>query len=93
MWWTRWTPWRQAGACCQGEKAGVPVISSMGAGNKLDPTRFEVADIYQTSVCPLAQVMRRELKNRGVKELKVVYSREEPCTPAKALWREDRKPP
>ena len=57
---------------------GVPLISSMGTGNKLDPTRFEVADIYQTSVCPLARVMRRELKNRGVKRLKVVYSKEEP---------------
>lgn len=62
----------------------------MGAGNKLDPTRFEVADIYQTSVCPLARVMRRELKNRGVKELKVVYSREEPCTPAKSPLEEDK---
>ncbi|MCM1245433.1 MAG: tRNA threonylcarbamoyladenosine dehydratase [Roseburia sp.] len=60
------------------EKAGVPVISSMGAGNKLDPSRFEVADIYETSVCPLARVMRRELKKRNVKKLKVVYSKEEP---------------
>ena len=62
--------------------AGVPVISSMGAGNKLDASRFEVADIYQTSVCPLAKVMRRELKKRGVESLKVVYSKEEarkPC--------------
>ena len=56
---------------------GVPVISSMGAGNKLDAARLEVADIYQTSVCPLARVMRRELKARGVEKLKVVYSREE----------------
>lgn len=72
------------------KKAGVPVISSMGAGNKLDPTRFEVADIYQTSVCPLARVMRRELKNRGIKELKVVYSREEPRTPAKSPLEEDK---
>lgn len=63
------------------QAAGTPVISSMGAGNKLDPTRFEVADIYQTSVCPLAKVMRRELKKRGVKSLKVVYSREQPLTP------------
>lgn len=55
---------------------GIPVMSSMGAGNKLDPTRFEVADIYKTSVCPLAKVMRRELKARGVKKLKVVYSKE-----------------
>ena len=59
----------------------TPVISSMGAGNKLDPTRFEVADIYSTSVCPLARVMRRELKKRGIKKLKVVYSKEEALTP------------
>lgn len=57
---------------------GVPIISSMGAGNKLDPTAFEVADIYKTSVCPLAKVMRRELKKRGIKHLKVVYSKEIP---------------
>ncbi|MGN0161444.1 MAG: ThiF family adenylyltransferase [Lachnospiraceae bacterium] len=61
----------------------VPVISSMGAGNKLNPAEFEVADIYQTSVCPLAKVMRRELKKRGVEKLKVVYSKEEPITPGK----------
>lgn len=60
------------------EKSGVQVISSMGTGNKLDPTRFEVTDIYKTSVCPLARVMRRELKARGIKKLKVVYSKEEP---------------
>ena len=59
------------------KKAGVPVISAMGAGNKLDPTAFEVADIYKTSVCPLAKVMRRELKKRGIEKLKVVYSKEE----------------
>lgn len=58
--------------------AGVPIISSMGAGNKLDPTRFEVADIYKTSVCPLAKVMRHELRRRGVDSLKVVYSKEPP---------------
>ncbi len=58
--------------------SGVPVISSMGAGNKLDPTRFKVSDIYKTSVCPLARVMRYELKKRGVKKLKVVYSDENP---------------
>ena len=63
------------------EEAGVSIISSMGAGNKLDPTAFEVADIYKTSVCPLAKVMRRELKKRGVKKLKVVYSKEEALTP------------
>lgn len=60
------------------KKSGAPVISSMGAGNKLDPTAFEVADIYQTSVCPLAKVMRRELKKRGIDSLKVVYSKEQP---------------
>lgn len=65
----------------QSEQSRTPVISSMGTGNKLDPAQFEVADIYQTSVCPLARVMRRELKKRGVKELKVVYSREKPIRP------------
>lgn len=60
------------------KKCGVPVISSMGAGNKVDPTAFEVTDIYKTSVCPLAKVMRRELKKRGIESLKVVYSKEEP---------------
>ena len=63
------------------EKAGVPIISSMGAGNKMDPTAFEVADIYETSVCPLARVMRQELRRRGIKKLKVVYSKESPLTP------------
>jgi tRNA A37 threonylcarbamoyladenosine dehydratase len=58
------------------QKCNVPIISCMGAGNKLDPTRFEVTDIYKTSVCPLAKVMRKELKVRGVKKLKVVYSKE-----------------
>lgn len=61
------------------QQAGVPVISSMGTGNKLDPTAFEVTDIYKTSVCPLARVMRRELKKRGVEKLKVVYSKEQPA--------------
>lgn len=61
--------------------AGTPIISSMGAGNKVDPTAFEVADIYKTSVCPLAKVMRYELKRRGIKKLKVVYSKEQPLTP------------
>lgn len=60
------------------KSAGVPVISCMGAGNKLDPTRFEVADISKTSVCPLAKVMRYELKKRGISKVKVVYSKEEP---------------
>ena len=59
-------------------KLNIPIISSMGTGNKLDPTRFEVTDIYKTSVCPLAKVMRKELRARGIKELKVVYSKEEP---------------
>lgn len=63
------------------KEADVPVISSMGTGNKLDPTRFEVADIYQTSVCPLAKVMRKELKSRGIDRLKVVYSKEEALKP------------
>ncbi len=64
---------------------GVPVISSMGAGNKINAAAFEVADIYQTSVCPLAKVMRRELKKRGIKALKVVYSKEEPIKPVDDL--------
>jgi len=62
-------------------KLGIPAISAMGAGNKLDPTRFEVTDIYKTSVCPLASVMRRELRKAGVPGLKVVYSREPALTP------------
>ena len=62
------------------QKAGVPVISSMGAGNKLEANRFKVADIYDTSVCPLARVMRQQLRKRGVQSLKVVYSDEEPRT-------------
>ena len=63
------------------QEAGVPIISSMGAGNKLDASAFRVADIYKTKVCPLAKVMRRELKKRGVKKLKVVYSEEQPTRP------------
>ena len=70
---------------------GVPVISSMGAGNKLDPTAFKVADIYKTSVCPLARVMRRELRKRGVEKLKVVYSEEEPVTPENVTFGENGK--
>lgn len=61
--------------------AGVPVISAMGAGNKMDPTAFEVADIYETSVCPLAKVIRKECRKRGIDSLKVVYSREEAMEP------------
>lgn len=75
----------------QAEAAGVPIISSMGAGNKLDPTRFEVADIYKTSVCPLARVMRRELKKRNIKALKVVYSKEEAMTPKEILSDESKR--
>ena len=63
------------------QAAGIPVMSSMGAGNKLDPTKFQVADIYKTSMCPLARVMRQELKKRCVKKLKVVYSTEKPTRP------------
>lgn len=65
----------------QAQEVGVPMISCMGAGNKLNPAEFEVADIYETSVCPLAKVMRRELRKRNVKGLKVVYSKEEPVEP------------
>ncbi len=66
---------------CRCQDLGIPVISCMGAGNKVDPTRLEIADIYKTSICPLARVMRHELRKRGVKKLKVVYSKEEPLTP------------
>lgn len=68
--------------------AGVPIISAMGAGNKLDPTAFRVADINKTSVCPLARVMRRELKKRGIRKLKVVYSEEEPVEAKEAAVEE-----
>ncbi|MBQ3199153.1 MAG: tRNA threonylcarbamoyladenosine dehydratase [Firmicutes bacterium] len=77
----------------QARQAGTPVISCMGAGNKLDPSRFEVADIYQTTVCPLAKVMRRELKKRGVDTLKVVYSREEAQKPTATVDAETGKHP
>ncbi|MBR4344638.1 MAG: tRNA threonylcarbamoyladenosine dehydratase [Lachnospiraceae bacterium] len=63
------------------KKAGTPVISSMGAGNKTDPSAFEIADIYETSICPLAKVMRRECRKRGIESLKVVYSKEMPKRP------------
>ena len=69
----------------QAQKSNTPVISSMGAGNKVNPAAFEVADIYETSVCPLAKVMRRELKKRGIKKLKVVYSKEKPIRPEEDL--------
>ena len=65
----------------QARQRGIPIISCMGTGNKLDPCRFEISDIYATSVCPLAKVMRKELRKRGITSLKVVYSREEPLTP------------
>lgn len=64
------------------DRCGTPIICSMGAGNKLDPTAFEVSDIYKTSVCPLAKVMRYELRRRGIKKLKVVYSKEPPIAPS-----------
>lgn len=77
----------------QAKKAGTPVISAMGAGNKLDPTGFQVADIYKTSVCPLAKVMRKELKKRGVDSLKVVYSKEQPLVPKYEEKPDTRKVP
>lgn len=66
------------------ERCHTPIISSMGAGNKLDASAFEVADIFETSVCPLARIMRSELKKRGITHLKVVYSKEKPMTPLKS---------
>lgn len=75
----------------QAQKAGTPIISSMGAGNKLDPSRFEVADLCETSVCPLARVMRRELKKRGIVHLKVVYSKEEPQMPGLREPQDERR--
>ncbi|MBE5839467.1 tRNA threonylcarbamoyladenosine dehydratase [Butyrivibrio sp.] len=63
------------------KEANIPVISSMGAGNKINPAMFEVADIYETSICPLAKVMRHECKKRGIRDLKVVYSKEKPIQP------------
>lgn len=74
------------------EKNGVPVISCMGTGNKLDPTAFEVADINDTSVCPLAKVMRKELKARGISKLKVVYSKEQPKPLQQSLGESGRIP-
>lgn len=67
------------------QEMNIPIISSMGAGNKLDASKFQVADIYKTKVCPLAKVMRRELKKRGVKKLKVVYSEEQPTRPVEDM--------
>ena len=67
---------------CQAKKTNTPIISAMGAGNKLNPAEFEITDIYKTKVCPLAKVMRKELKTRGIDHLKVVYSQETPLRPA-----------
>ena len=75
----------------QASEAGVRIISAMGAGNKLDPAGFEVADIYETSVCPLARVMRRELKKRGIDRLKVVYSREKPLKPEAGVCQDQHR--
>ena len=69
-------------------KYNVPIISCMGTGNKLDPIKFEISDIYKTSVCPLARVMRKELKKRGIDKLKVLYSKEEP---KKIILKKDEK--
>ena len=65
----------------QAKKENIPVISSMGTGNKLDPSKFEITDIYKTNICPLAKVMRKELRKRNIKNLKVIYSKEEPIKP------------
>ena len=70
---------------------GVPVISSMGTGNKLDPTMFEVADIYETSVCPLARIMKKDLRKRNIEKLKVVYSKEHPINTNDCAINQDRK--
>ena len=72
---------------------GVPIISAMGAGNKLDPTAFKVADIYSTKMCPLAKVMRRELKSRDIKSLKVVYSEEKAKKPEIQLYDSENNKP
>ena len=69
----------------------IPIISSMGTGNKLDPTKFEITDIYKTSICPLAKVMRKELRQRGIKKLKVVYSKEDPIKPRKSYEQTSKK--
>lgn len=63
------------------KKLNIPIISAMGTGNKLDPTKFEITDIYKTDICPLAKVMRKELRKRGIDNLKVIYSKEEPLKP------------
>ena len=75
----------------QSAKLNIPIISSMGTGNKLDPTKFEVTDIYKTSVCPLAKVMRKELKTRNIKKLKVIYSKEEPIKPEQGIEENNKR--
>lgn len=76
---------------CRCEKLGVPLMSSMGTGNKMNPAMLEVSDVYKTSVCPLAKVMRKELKTRGVKHLKVVYSKELPIKPLQSKEETNRR--
>ena len=76
---------------CRCDELNVPVISSMGTGNKLDPTMFEVADIYETSVCPLARIMKKDLRKRGIKKLKVVYSQEHAINTNDCEINKDRK--
>ena len=76
---------------CSCDAIGVPVISSMGTGNKLDPTMFEVADIYETSVCPLAKIMKKDLRKRNIDRLKVVYSKEQPINTNDCPINWDRK--
>lgn len=77
----------------EAKRANVPIISCMGTGNKFDPSKFEVADISKTSVCPLAKVMRKELKDRGIRGVKVVYSKELPKKPAESIERAKRQTP
>ena len=76
---------------CSCDALDVPVISSMGTGNKLDPTMFEVADIYETSVCPLARIMKKDLKKRNIEKLKVVYSKEHPINTNDCAINQNRK--
>ncbi|MBR2824156.1 MAG: tRNA threonylcarbamoyladenosine dehydratase [Clostridia bacterium] len=75
------------------QEAGTPIISAMGTGNKTDPTAFRVADLYETSVCPLARVMRKECRKRGIRHLKVVYSTEEPLHPSRPADMPEDDPP
>ena len=76
---------------CKCDELDVPVISSMGTGNKLDPTMFEVADIFETSVCPLARIMKKDLRKRNIEKLKVVYSKEHPINTNNCPINKDRK--